>query len=166
MKAAALPPTSAARRLDKQHRAHRRREASDAHQRTAGRKALASTIAKRLRKHQQQRIKRQVTPEGRPFAPRRVQPLRPKKGRIKREMFAKLRTAKYIKAKGTDKDAVVEFIGQVQRMAKVHQFGLRDRPSVRAKEVQYPARPLLGLNAEDMKIVEDELLILIGSGLT
>ena len=81
-------------------------------------------------------------------------------------MFAKLRTAKYIKAKGTDKDAVVEFIGQVQRMAKVHQFGLRDRTSVRAKEVQYPARPLLGLNAEDMKIVEDELLILIGSGLT
>jgi hypothetical protein len=32
--------------------------------------------------------------------------------------------------------------------------------------MQYPARPLLGLDAEDMKIVEDELLILISSGLT
>ena len=125
------------------------------------RKAMAATIAKRLRKHQQQRIKRQVTPEGQPFAPRQSQPLRDKKGRIKREMFAKLRTAKYMKAKGTDKDAVVEFTGQVQRMAKVHQYGLRDRPSVRAEEVRYPARPLLGLDAEDMKIVENELLILI-----
>ena len=125
---------------------------------TQSRKALAATIAKRLRKHQQQRIKQQVTPEGQPFTPRRPQPLRAKKGRIKREMFAKLRTAKYMKAKGIADDAVVEFTGQVQRMAKVHQYGLRDRPSVRAKEMQYPARPLLGLDAEDMKIVEDELL--------
>ena len=119
---------------------------------------MASTIAKRLRKHQQQRIKRQVTPEGQPFTPRRPQPLRAKNGRIKREMFAKLRTAKYMNAKGTDKDAVVEFTGQIQRMAKAHQYGLRNRPSVRAKEGQYPARPLLGLDAEDMKIVEDEIL--------
>ncbi|WP_421670249.1 phage virion morphogenesis protein [Rahnella sp. EDr1-12] len=123
------------------------------------RKAMAATIAKRLRKHQQQRIKRQVTPEGQPFAPRQSQPLRDKKGRIKREMFAKLRTAKYMKSKGTDRDVVVEFTGQVQRMAKVHQYGLRDRPSVRAEEVRYPARPLLGLDAEDMKIVEDELIM-------
>lgn len=125
------------------------------------RKAMAATIAKRLRKHQQQRIKQQITPEGQPFTPRRPQPLRAKKGRIKREMFAKLRTAKYMKAKGTADDAVVEFTGQVQRMAKVHQYGLRDRPSVRAKEMQYPARPLLGLDAEDMKIVEEELINLL-----
>ncbi|ADW72216.1 phage virion morphogenesis protein [Rahnella aceris] len=127
------------------------------------RKAMAATIAKHLRKHQQQRIKQQVTPEGQPFTPRRPQPLRAKKGRIKREMFAKLRTAKYMKAKGTADDAVVEFTGQVQRMAKVHQYGLRDRPSVRAKEMQYPARPLLGLDAEDMKIVEDELIKLLSN---
>ncbi|GEM_PF-3281808 len=49
-------------------------------------------------------------------------------------------------------DAVTLFTGQVQRMAKVHQYGLRDRPSVRAKEMQYPARRLLGLDAEDMKL--------------
>jgi len=125
------------------------------------RKAMAATIAKRLRKHQQQRIKQQVTPDGQPFTPRRPQPLRAKKGRIKREMFAKLRTAKYMKTKGTADDAVVEFTGQVQRMAKVHQYGLRDRPSVRAKEMKYPARQLLGLDAEDMKILEDELLKLL-----
>jgi hypothetical protein len=38
------------------------------------------------------------------------------------------------KAKGTRNDAVVEFTGQVQRIAKVYQYGLRDRPSVRAKK--------------------------------
>jgi|SRR5471030_206346 len=130
------------------------------------RKAMAATIAKRLRKHQQERIKRQVGPDGQPYTPRRAQPLRRKKGRIKREMFGKLRTAKYMKAKGSSNDAVVEFTGQVQRMAKVHQYGLRDRPSVKAKEVQYQARPLLGLDAEDMKIVEDELLKCISSDLT
>jgi phage virion morphogenesis protein len=122
------------------------------------RKAMAATIAKRLRKHQQQRIKQQITPEGQPFTPRRPQPLRAKKGRIKREMFAKLRTAKYMKAKGTADDAVVEFTGQVQRMAKVHQYGLRDRPSVRAKEMQYPARPLLGLIHDDLEIIEQTFL--------
>ncbi|WP_454834384.1 phage virion morphogenesis protein [Rahnella aceris] len=127
------------------------------------RKAMAATIAKRLRKHQQQRIKQQVTPEGQPFTPRRPQPLRAKKGRIKREMFAKLRTAKYMKAKGTADDAVVEFTGQVQRMAKVHQYGLRDRPSVRADEVRYPVRPLLGLDGDDMKIVEGELIKLFSA---
>lgn len=130
------------------------------------RKALATEIAKRLRKHQQRRIKRQVTPEGKPFTPRQDQILRSKKGRLKREMFSKLRTAKYMKAKGTADDAVVEFTGQVQRMAKVHQYGLRDRPSVRAKEIQYRARPLLGMDAEDIKIVGDELLICISSYLT
>jgi len=122
------------------------------------RKAMAATIAKRLRKHQQQRIKQQVAPEGQPFTPRRPQPLRAKKGRIKREMFAKLRTAKYMKAKGTADDAVVEFTGQVQRMAKVHQYGLRDRPSVRAKEMQYPSRPLLGLIHDDLEIIEQTFL--------
>ncbi|MGC6386649.1 phage virion morphogenesis protein [Ewingella sp. S1.OA.A_B6] len=130
------------------------------------RKAMAATIAKRLRKNQQERIKRQVGPDGQPYTPRLAQPLRRKKGRIKREMFSKLRTNKYMKAKGTGNDAVVEFTGQVQRMAKVHHYGLRDRPSLKAGEMKYEARPLLGLDAEDLKIVEDEMLICISTGLT
>src|SRR5471030_2569662 len=130
------------------------------------RKAMAATIAKRLRKHQQERIKRQVGPDGQPYTPRRAQPLRRKKGRIKREMFSKLRTAKYMKAKGSSNDAVVEFTGQVQRMAKVHQYGLRDRPSLKAGEIKYEVRPLLGLDSEDLKVVEDELIKCISSDLT
>ncbi|MDN4629113.1 phage virion morphogenesis protein [Erwinia sp. PsM31] len=122
----------------------------------AARKEMARTIAKRLRAGQQQNIKRQQAPDGTAFKPRKA-PVRKKKGRIKREMFARLRTAKYMKAKGTADDAVVEFAGNVQRMARVHHYGLRDRPARGGKEIQYEARPLLGLSDGDLKLIEDEI---------
>ncbi|MFG6076070.1 phage virion morphogenesis protein [Erwinia sp. OPT-41] len=126
----------------------------------AARKEMARTIAKRLRAGQQQNIKRQQAPDGTAFKPRKV-PARKKKGRIKREMFAKLRTAKYMKAKGTNDDAVVEFAGNVQRMARVHHFGLRDRPARGGKEVQYEARRLLGINNNDMEIIEQIIISIL-----
>lgn len=123
----------------------------------AARKDMARSIAKRLRAGQQQNIRRQQEPDGTPFKPRKA-PVRKKKGRVKREMFAKLRTAKYMKAKGTADDAVVEFTGNVQRMARVHHYGLRDRPARGGKEVQYEARPLLGIGDRDLKIIEEEII--------
>ncbi|HHQ6617629.1 TPA: phage virion morphogenesis protein [Serratia fonticola] len=121
------------------------------------RKALAVTIAKRLRASQQQNIKRQQAPDGTPYAPRKTQ-LRSKQGRIKRAMFTKLRTARYLKANGNSNDAVVEFVGRVKRMAEVHHYGLRDRPSVRAPEIRFEERPLLGLGHNDLQLVELVLL--------
>ncbi|EMY3532866.1 phage virion morphogenesis protein [Yersinia ruckeri] len=122
------------------------------------RKQLAADIAKKLRASQQQRIKRQQAPDGSPYAARKAQPTRHKKGRIKREMFAKLRTARYMKAKGNANEAVVEFTGQVQRMAAVHHFGLRDHPNVHSKDVRYDERPLLGFDNEIVKQIENEIL--------
>ena len=124
------------------------------------RKQMAAEIAKKLRASQQQNIKAQRAPDGTPFAARKKQPVRAKKGRVKREMFAKLRTNKYMKAKGTSNDAAVEFAGSVQRMARVHHYGLRDRPSKRSseKDVQYEARPLLGLANEDLKLIENIII--------
>lgn len=121
----------------------------------AARKEMARTIAKRLRAGQQQNIKRQQAPDGTPFTPRKTQPARSKKGRVKREMFKKLRTAKYMKAKAGADEAVVEFAGNVQRMARVHHYGLRDRPARGSKEVQYEARPLLGLTRKDLEIISE-----------
>ncbi|EMW3575061.1 phage virion morphogenesis protein, partial [Yersinia enterocolitica] len=118
------------------------------------RKALAVTIAKRLRASQQQRIKRQQAPDGTPYATRKSQPLRKPKGRIKREMFSKLRTARYMKANSSPDEAVVEFAGRVERMARVHHFGLRDRPSVHSKDVRYDERPLLGFDNITLSDVE------------
>ncbi|MBH2651833.1 phage virion morphogenesis protein [Serratia ureilytica] len=122
------------------------------------RRQMAAEIAKRLRTSQQHRIKRQQAPDGTPYAARKRQQVRSKKGRVKREMFAKLRTHRYMKAKGTADEALVEFAGRVQRIARVHQEGLRDRPSRHSRDVQYDARPLLGFGDVDRQIVEDVIM--------
>lgn len=124
----------------------------------AARRQMAAEIAKKLRTSQQQRIKRQQAPDGTPYAARKRQTVRSKKGRIKREMFAKLRTNRFMKAKGSDSAAVVEFTGKVQRMARVHQFGLKDRPNRNSRDVLYEARPLLGFSRDDEKAVEQIIL--------
>jgi len=122
------------------------------------RKEMARSIGRKLRASQQQNIKRQQAPDGTPFKPRKAQPVRSKKGRIKREMFARLRTAKYMKTQASPNEAVIEFAGNVQRMARVHHYGLRDRPSRNGKEVQYEARQLLGLSNKDIEIINDMII--------
>lgn len=125
----------------------------------AGRRKLAAEIAKELRKSQQQRIKLQKAPDGTPYQARKRQPLRSKSGRIKRTMFQKLRTSRYMKASGRSDTAVVEFTGKVQRIVRVHQLGLKDRPNVHAQEVQYAERQLLGFTREDKNIIEKLVLM-------
>ncbi|MBW4211152.1 phage virion morphogenesis protein [Enterobacter asburiae] len=115
----------------------------------AGRRKLAGEIAKQLRATQQQRIKLQKAPDGSPYQARKRQPLRAKTGRIKRAMFQKLRTSRYMKATGRENSAVVEFTGKVQRIAQVHQYGLKDRPNKHAQDVQYPKRHLIGVSMPD-----------------
>lgn len=124
----------------------------------AARRQMAVEVAKKLRTSQQQRIKRQQAPDGTPYAARKRQPVRSKKGRIKREMFAKLRTSRFMKAKGSDSAAVVEFTGKVQRMARVHQYGLKDRPNRNSRDVQYESRPLLGYSSSDLQKVESLIM--------
>ncbi|HCK1458329.1 phage virion morphogenesis protein [Enterobacter hormaechei] len=124
----------------------------------AGRRKLAGEIAKQLRTAQQQRIKQQKAPDGSPYQARKRQPLRAKKGRIKRAMFQKLRTNRYMKASGRENGAVVEFTGNVQRIARVHQYGLKDRPNVHAQEVQYAERQLLGFSQADKQLIESLII--------
>ncbi|ENB9847405.1 phage virion morphogenesis protein, partial [Salmonella enterica subsp. enterica] len=68
------------------------------------------------------------------------------------------------KAKGSDSAAVVEFTGRVQRMARVHQYGLKDRPNRHSRDVQYAARQLLGFSRDDEKIIESLIILAFGSG--
>ncbi|QNQ23701.1 phage virion morphogenesis protein [Enterobacter roggenkampii] len=123
------------------------------------RRKQAGEIAKELRKSQQQRIKQQKAPDGSPYQARKRQPLRAKTGRIKRAMFQKLRTSRYMKATGRENSAVVEFTGKVQRIAQVHQYGLKDRPNPHAQEVQYPERQLLGFDRVAIQLIEERILI-------
>ncbi|WP_027711610.1 phage virion morphogenesis protein [Dickeya chrysanthemi] len=112
----------------------------------AERKTLLREVARDLRKRQQDRIRLQQNPDGSAFEPRRVSP-REKPGRIRRQMFRKLRTAKYLKATATANVAEVGFTGNVQRMARVHHYGLRDKVRERGAVVKYPARQLLGMDS-------------------
>ncbi|HCJ7387324.1 TPA: phage virion morphogenesis protein [Enterobacter hormaechei subsp. xiangfangensis] len=123
----------------------------------AARRKLAGEIAKELRKSQQQRIKLQKAPDGSPYEARKRQPLRAKTGRIKRAMFQKLRTSRYMKASGRENIALVEFTGKVQRIARIHQYGLKDRPNVHARCVRYPERQLLGFSQDD-KLLAHEII--------
>lgn len=121
----------------------------------SARRRMTAEIAKQLRASQQQRIKRQQAPDGTPYAARKRQSVKGKKGRLKREMFTKLRTNRYMKAKGTNDAAVVEFVGRVQRIARVHQEGLRDKPNRYSEGVQYETRQLLGLNNADIITIDE-----------
>lgn len=129
----------------------------------ARRRQMAAEIARRLRASQQTRIKRQQAPDGTAYAARKRQPLRAKRGRIRRAMFSKLRTNRYMQAKGSSEAATVAFVGRVQRIARVHQYGLRDRPNRYAREVPYPARPLLGFSDADRRLVEDIIINHLGA---
>ncbi|MBI2382340.1 MAG: phage virion morphogenesis protein [Gammaproteobacteria bacterium] len=121
------------------------------------RRTLARELAKRLRQSQQRRIAAQLNPDGTPYAPRKPQ-LRKKQGRIRRQMFAKLRTARFLKTQASAESAVVGFTGQVERMARVHQFGLRARVRRGGPEAQYPTRELLGFSDADRAAIEEMLL--------
>lgn len=114
-----------------------------------GRAQLARKAAQQLRRSQQQRIRAQVNPDGSPFEARKPRDLRGKKGRIKRRMFEKLKMARYLKAKGSPQQAVIGFAGRVSRIARVHQYGLKDRAERGAPMVRYSERILLGLTNID-----------------
>lgn len=122
----------------------------------AARNRMMRQLAQELRRSQQQNIRLQRNPDGTAFEARRVT-ARSKKGRIKRQMFAKLRTTKYLKTAATADSASVQFDGKVQRIARVHHYGLRDRVSRKGPEVRYAERRLLGVNDEVEKLTRDIL---------
>ena len=53
-------------------------------------------------------------------------------------------TAKHLKASAQGGDAVVQFLGRTERIARVHHLGLRDRVKPGGPEYDYPERPLMG----------------------
>lgn len=123
----------------------------------AARNRMMRQLAQELRRSQQQNIRLQRNPDGTAFEARRVT-ARSKKGRIKRQMFAKLRTSKYLKTAATADSASVQFDGKVQRIARVHHYGLRDRVRRNGPEARYPARRLLGINDVIEELTRDTLL--------
>lgn len=114
-------------------------------------------VARDVRRIQQANITAQRAPDGTAWEPRRVT-ARSKKGRIRRKMFAKLKTTKYLKAQATSDTAEIAFVPAVQKLARVHHYGLRDRVNRRGTEVKYTERPLLGISDDILIKVKDIMI--------
>lgn len=123
----------------------------------AARQRMMRELAQELRRNQQNNIRLQRNPDGSGYEPRKVT-ARTKKGRIKRQMFSKLRTAKYLKTAASAESASVQFEGKVQRIARVHHYGLRERINNKGALVKYTKRQLLGINSDVNTLTQDLLL--------
>lgn len=126
----------------------------------AARAKLARELGQALRRSQQQRIAAQRNPDGSKYVPRKQRDLRGKQGRVKRkaQMFQKLRTAKHFKLRFDGNAITVGFAGRVGRIAKVHQYGLKDRAENGATDVKYSRRAILGLDEKTLQAIRDKLI--------
>ncbi|RYF09262.1 MAG: phage virion morphogenesis protein [Oxalobacteraceae bacterium] len=80
-------------------------------------------------------------------------------GTIRRKaMFRKLRNGRNLRAGATDLVAWIGFTGRAAQIARVHQDGLRDKPSVKGRAVRYAQRGLLGLTQTEQSRALDMLL--------
>lgn len=123
----------------------------------SARKRMLREVARDVRRIQQANITAQRAPDGTAWEPRRVT-ARTKPGRIRRKMFAKLKTTKYLKAQASTDQAEIAFAPAVQKLARVHHYGLRDRVWRRGPQVKYAERPLLGLNDETQNLIREIML--------
>ncbi len=123
----------------------------------AARRQLAGEMARTLRASQAQRIRANRQPDGSPMAPRKPQPkLKQGRGRLRRKMFFKISNPTWLKARASEQQAVVEFVGTANRLATIHQYGLKDR--IKGREIRYPARELLGITHQEVEKLEELLL--------
>ena len=71
-------------------------------------------------------------------------------------MFHPLVSPRWLKATSTEDQAVIEVVGSANRLATIHQYGLKDR--IKGREISYPARELLGLETKELEKMEEILL--------
>lgn len=107
-------------------------------------KQLMQSLAQGLRVRTRQRVNAQRDPEGDRFIPRKRDQL----GRIRRDaMFSKL--PRQLKTQYSSEHAAVGLTGRQAKIARVHQYGLNDRPSRGQQPVRYARRELLGFSTDD-----------------
>jgi phage gpG-like protein len=82
-----------------------------------------------------------------------------RQGSLRRKaMFRRLSSTRFLRAGNDDLQFWVGFSGRAAEIARIHQEGLRDRPSRKAKPMAYPVRELLGFSAADRAAMLDAFL--------
>jgi len=88
-----------------------------------------------------------------------------RKGHIRRKaMFRKLLSPRYLREGATDTEAWVGFFGQAARVGRIHQDGLTDKPSAKAKPVRYARRRLIGPTDADRAMVVEAFMAALADG--
>ena len=123
----------------------------------AERRKLEMSIARKVRASQKTRITRQQNPDGSAFVPRKKR-LRDKKNKIKNKMFNLIKTSKYMRIERTPEGVAIGFMNRVANIARVHQYGLRDRVEKGGPTVKYDSRELLGFTPAELEMIESEVL--------
>ncbi|MBV0841360.1 phage virion morphogenesis protein [Serratia liquefaciens] len=118
------------------------------------RQLFTRQVAKELRQRQQKHIQEQKNPDGSPYIPRKNK-RRDKHGRIRRKMFTRLRTARFMKTESNTDEAAVTFAAGVTNLSVVHHYGLRDKVSPEGPTVRYARRQLLGFTDADIEWIKD-----------
>ncbi|MBJ8767888.1 phage virion morphogenesis protein [Citrobacter freundii] len=77
-------------------------------------------------------------------------------------MFQRLRTSRFLKARADAEGATVGFSGVAARIARVHQFGLRDKVNNSGAVATYPRRELLGLSKTDRMEIARQVIDSLG----
>lgn len=125
----------------------------------AAQRKAAGDIGRELRRSQKARITAQANPDGTPYVSRKPRNLRGRAGRIKRKaMFAKLRTARFLKVQIDGEGVALGFSGRVARLARVHQDGEESEVAQGGARYQYPVRKLLGFTDAERDMIRDKLL--------
>lgn len=132
----------------------------------AARKKLLRDIGRELRKRQQVRMAAQTGPDQTPWASRAA---RNDAGKTRKTaaMMVKLRQAKRLKITVDGEGVAVGWSGRTAAIAALHHHGgwdYVDKATSDAK-ANYPARPLIGLPADDVHAVRQIILSRIAAKL-
>lgn len=127
------------------------------------RRRINQTIARELRRSQQQRIKAQRNPDGSAYVPRKKTPKRTRSGKIKQKaMFHKMAQATRLRMNSTADAVGIAFMSRTARIARVHQYGLSESPGGKSPRVKYDKRELLGFTDSDIEMIKDRLIDHLG----
>ncbi|TXE72630.1 phage virion morphogenesis protein [Serratia nevei] len=77
-------------------------------------------------------------------------------------MFRRLRTARFLKARADAGGATVGFTGVAARIARTHQYGLRDRVNKSGAMASYPRREVLGITKADRMAIARSVIDSLG----
>lgn len=126
------------------------------------RKALFSAVGREVRQRNAARMAAQIGPDGAPWASRQPRRERDSHGKVRRaaRMMLKLRQAKRLRVDASAAGVDVGFRGRNALIASIHHYGGMDYVDRRQSDVKaaYPARPLIGLPADDVQAIRQIIL--------